>query len=108
MAICALVCATLRHMSILRALEGRLELYENTRVLSVENHIIQTEQAKVRAKYIIFTCHYPFVNVPGFYFARMHQERSYVLALEQAAALQECITALTRTGTHSVRRAAIS
>lgn len=80
--------ASFHPLKFLRALEGRLELYENTRVLSVENHIIQTEQAKVRAKYIIFTCHYPFVNVPGFYFARMHQERSYVLALEQAAALQ--------------------
>ncbi len=41
--------ASFHPLKFLRALEGRLELYENTRVLSVENHIIQTELGKVRA-----------------------------------------------------------
>ncbi len=31
--------------------------------------------------------HYPFINAPGYYFTRMHQERSYVIALEQGAEL---------------------
>lgn len=39
----------------------------------------------LEANRIVFACHYPFVNFPGLYFARMHQERSYVLALEHAA-----------------------
>ena len=43
-----------------------------------------TEHGTVTAEKIVFACHYPFVNFPGLYFARMHQERSYVLALENA------------------------
>ena len=32
--------------------------------------------------HIIVATHYPLLNIPGFYFVRQHQERSYVLALE--------------------------
>ena len=41
----------------------------------------------MKAKHIVFATHFPFLNMPGFYFARMHQERSYVLALKDAAQL---------------------
>ena len=69
-------------LKFLRAISGELEIYEDTPVLSVEGHTIRTREATVRAKHIIFATHYPFINVPGWYFLRMHQERSYVLALE--------------------------
>ena len=71
----------------LGALAEKLEVYEHTRVLTVEKNSLAAEGAHVQANDIVFACHYPFVNMPGFYFARMHQERSYVLALEQAASL---------------------
>ena len=61
-----------------------LTIYENTPVLRVEGDRIETADGQVRAEKIIFACHFPFVNFPGMYFARMHQERSYVLALENA------------------------
>ena len=38
----------------------------------------------MRAGRIVFACHFPFVNTPGWYFMRMHQERSYVLALRHS------------------------
>lgn len=62
-----------------------LTVYENTPVLCVEDERIETGRGEARAEHIVFACHYPFVNFPGMYFARMHQERSYVLALENAA-----------------------
>ena len=80
--------ASFHPLKFLRALAGDLEIYENTRVLRVEGGMIETDRGTVRASSVVFACHYPFVNVPGFYFARMHQERSYVLALEHTAALQ--------------------
>ena len=49
-----------------------------------ENQIVTT-RGRVQAEQIVFACHFPFVNFPGMYFARMHQERSYVIALENAA-----------------------
>ena len=45
------------------------------------DHLV-TPWGTVRADRIIFACHFPFVNIPGLYFTRMYQERSYVLALE--------------------------
>lgn len=71
-------------LKFLRAIAEGLDIRENTRVLSVEDDRIHTEQGVVTAEHIVFACHYPFVNVPGWYFARMHQERSYVLALESS------------------------
>ncbi len=62
-----------------------LEIYENTPVLLFDNdNILITQNAKVKAEKVIFATHYPFVNFPGIYFARMHQERSYVIALKNA------------------------
>lgn len=58
-----------------------LHIYEHSRVTQVEAHRVLTEFGSVSAKYIIFATHFPFVNVPGYYFMRMHQERSYVLEL---------------------------
>ena len=50
----------------------------------VEDHLIRTSGGNVLAAQIVFAVHYPFLKFPGMYFARMHQERSYVLALEGA------------------------
>ena len=58
-----------------------LELYEHTPVLSAAEDQLVTPTGRVTARHIIFACHYPFVNFPGLYFARMHQERSYVAAV---------------------------
>ena len=69
-------------LKFLRAIVEGLDIREHTRVLSVEDDLIHTDRGTVRAEHIVFACHYPFVNVPGWYFARMHQERSYVLALK--------------------------
>lgn len=58
-----------------------IEIYEHSRVTHIENHQVFTEKGSVTADFIVFCDHYPFVNFPGFYFAKMHQERSYVMAL---------------------------
>ena len=71
-------------LRLLYALSEGLTVYEKTRVLAAEGDQLQTGGGAVRARYIVFCCHFPFVNVPGYYFLRMHQERSYVLALEGA------------------------
>ncbi len=72
-------------LKFLRAMAEGLRIYEKTPVRRVEDDRIMTERGTVRAETVVFASHYPFVNFPGMYFARMHQERSYVLALENAA-----------------------
>ena len=70
-------------LEFMAPLAARLEIYENTKALKVRGHQVYTNQGVITAKNIIFATHYPFVNVPGFYFLRQHQERSYVLALRR-------------------------
>lgn len=60
----------------------KLTIYEHTRVTEIkEGGLILTDQGSVRAKQIVVTTHYPFINAPGFYFFKMHQEREYAVAL---------------------------
>ncbi|MCI8590306.1 MAG: FAD-dependent oxidoreductase [Clostridiales bacterium] len=74
-------------LKFLYALADTIRVYENSRVLTVDEHIVKTEKGEIRADHIVFACHYPFINVPGFYFAKQHQARSYAIALAQAPAL---------------------
>lgn len=72
-------------LKFLQAIAAELTIYEKTPVLSVKENVLHTSRHTVTAEHIIFACHFPFVNVPGYYFARMHQSRAYLLALEGAA-----------------------
>ncbi len=74
-------------LKFVRALSECLNVYEDTRVTEVEPNLVTTACGSVHAGKIVFASHFPFVNFPGMYFARMHQERSYVIALEHAGEL---------------------
>lgn len=67
------------------AIAKHLQIREHTRVTQIAEDHVLTENGKINAKKIIVCTHYPIKNTPGFYFARMHQSRGYVLALESAA-----------------------
>ena len=86
-AVCFAEQAQFHPLKFLKTLAEGMTIYENTRVLSVEDNCLRTENFRITAKHIVFATHYPFVNFPGYYFLRMHQERSYLLALENAPAV---------------------
>ncbi|XOQ48681.1 MAG: Cytochrome b6-f complex iron-sulfur subunit 1 [Eubacteriales bacterium] len=71
-------------LKFIRAISKDLEIYENTKALIVRGDTIVTNRGRVTADKIVIATHFPFINVPGWYFARMHQDRSYVIALENA------------------------
>lgn len=81
-----------------------LEVWENTRVLKIRGKRVITDQMELEAEQIVVTTHYPIVNVPGFYFLRQHQERSYVLALEGSWKLKGMYYGIDKDGL-SLRRA---
>lgn len=74
-------------LKFLRCITDHITVYEQTSIQTVAGNTIHTKHGTVRAKHIVFASHYPFINFPGLYFARMHQERSYVLALKQTQQL---------------------
>lgn len=74
----------------LKFLEGiirDLPIYEHTFVKNIEGHTAVTSHGKIQADQFIVATHFPFINRHGSYFMKLYQQRSYVLALEQAARL---------------------
>ena len=70
-------------LKFIDAVADTLKIYENTRVTQIyKNGLIITEHGSVKAKNVVIATHYPFINVPGYYFLRLHQERVYLSALE--------------------------
>lgn len=69
-------------LPFLYTLAGQLEIYEHTKALSTDSHTVYTDKGTISCGNIVFACHFPFRNFPGYYFLRMHQERSYIAAVE--------------------------
>lgn len=85
-------------LKFLKAISGQMEIYEKSPVLRVEGNRVFTEHGDVTGKWIIFAVHFPFTNFPGFYFAKMHQERSYVVSLKQAQEMKGCYLGIDADG----------
>lgn len=61
-----------------------LEIYENSRVLQLQGTAARLEHGTVKADKVVVATHFPFINRAGLYFMKLYQNRSYVLALENA------------------------
>jgi glycine/D-amino acid oxidase-like deaminating enzyme/nitrite reductase/ring-hydroxylating ferredoxin subunit len=71
-------------LKFIEFISRELTVYEHTVAQGIEENTVYTENGKINARFIVIASHYPFVNMPGFYFMKMHQQRSYVLALRNA------------------------
>lgn len=87
-ALCFKGQASFHPLKFLAQIAGRQKIFEQTKVLRAEPHLLVTNRGCVKAKQIVFAGHYPFLLRPGYFFLRMHQERSYVLAMKNASPLQ--------------------
>lgn len=82
-----------------KAVSRDLTIYENTRAVSIDRgNVVKTTGGYIFAKNIVFACHYPFVNFPGIFFARIHQKRSYVIALKNTMSLTGMYKSLDEDG----------
>lgn len=64
-----------------------ISIYEHTKVVDLKSDnaiykVITESGQEVKAKYIVLATHYPIINVPGYYFLKMYQEISYIIAIE--------------------------
>nr|WP_317333065.1 FAD-dependent oxidoreductase [uncultured Romboutsia sp.] len=71
-------------LKFLKDISNDLVIYENTRALELKENLVITNRGNITASNIVVATHYPIMNAPGYYFMKMHQERSYVIALENA------------------------
>ncbi len=69
-------------LKFLKDISEDLIIYENTRALEIKENLVITNRGNITANNIVVATHYPIMNTPGYYFLKMHQERGYVVALE--------------------------
>ena len=79
--------AVFHPLKFLRGVRQEVELYERSRVQKVRDTCVFTDLGVVEAGAVVFAVHYPWMVRPGYYFLRMHQSRSYVIALNTGKAL---------------------
>ena len=69
-------------LRFVKAICENLQIYENTPVIDIEDGKVTTMQGEVQTHYRVNTTHYPIINLPGLYFLRQHQERSYCVGVK--------------------------
>jgi glycine/D-amino acid oxidase-like deaminating enzyme/nitrite reductase/ring-hydroxylating ferredoxin subunit len=67
------------------------EIFENSAVYDIKkngnNYLVKLNKNIVNCKYVVLASHYPFINIPGFYFTKMYQDTSYIIAIETTSNL---------------------
>jgi glycine/D-amino acid oxidase-like deaminating enzyme/nitrite reductase/ring-hydroxylating ferredoxin subunit len=93
-------------LGVARALTERgVRVFEHTRALSASNGSptrIETPRGTVTARHAIVASHFPFLD-RGLYFARMHPERSYSIAVSLRGPAPEGMFISAGTPTRSLR-----
>lgn len=67
-------------------LKNKGKIFINTTATNVKqdrnSYIVYANRNKILSKYVILASHYPFINIPGFYFTKMYQDTSYVIGVK--------------------------
>ena len=71
-------------LKFLQGIAQKLRIYENSRVLKLNGTTAILKNGTIQAKKVIVATHFPFIDRHGLYFMKLYQNRSYVLALENA------------------------
>lgn len=77
--------AVFHPLKFLFAIAQKLKVYENTFVTKLDKNIAYTKNGNIKFAKAVVATHFPFINSHGLFFAKMHQKRSYVMALEGVA-----------------------
>lgn len=83
-AVCFKNQAQFNPLRFLGTIAKDLNIYENTFVREMIGCTAKTAFGKIEAEKVIVTTHFPFNNKHGSYSIKLYQDRSYVIALENA------------------------
>lgn len=89
--------------ALIRFLQSQgVRFYPHTTALHPENGqpsgTVRTDKGCVTAEAVVVATHFPFLDKPGFYFARVWQERSYVLALADVPPMKNLYWGMGKDG----------
>ena len=75
-------------LRFLAGIAGGLNIFEHSFVTQLLPGKALTKEGSIAYQKVIFATHFPVDNKHGWYFLKLYQHRSYVIALEQAAQLK--------------------
>lgn len=75
-----------KHINSFKVTKGTVKIYTDTLVQNIEKEndefITSCKDYVVKSKYVILASHYPFIDRLGYYFLKMYQSTSYVIAVD--------------------------
>lgn len=75
-----------KHINSFKVTKGTGKIYTDTLVQNIEKEddefITSCKDYVVKSKYVILASHYPFIDRLGYYFLKMYQSISYVIAVD--------------------------
>lgn len=75
-----------KHINSFKVTKGTGKIYTDSLVKNIQkennNFIVSCKDYVVRSKYVILASHYPFIDRLGYYFLKMYQSTSYVIAVD--------------------------
>lgn len=72
-------------LKFLYAIAKNLNVYENTFIDKIENHTAYSGGYQITFDKCVVATHFPFIDRAGWFFVKMFQKRSYVMAIEGAS-----------------------
>lgn len=85
-------------LKFLSTISKNLHIYEHTPIQEFIGKTADTGKHRISADKIIITTHFPILNKHGSYFIKLYQHRSYVIALENAPAVNGMFLEETENG----------
>ena len=96
-------------LGLAKSILNENKIYIHTTVTNIEkdgdNYKIYTDKGNIKAKYVVLATHFPIVNLPGFYFLKMYQSTSYLIAIETKGKLPQEMYINTKEPVYSFRTA---
>lgn len=74
-------------LKLIYAISEGLDIYEQTTAREFVGNKVVTDHGVIHTSKIIVATHFPILNKHGAYFAKLYQNRSYVVAMENAVQL---------------------
>lgn len=85
------------------------KIYNFTTVVDIKKENdkfkIYTDKGNIKADYVVLATHYPIINIPGIYFAKMYQSTSYIIGIETNSKLPQGMYISAKEPIYSFRTA---
>lgn len=76
-------------LKFIEGIKKLIPVWEHVAVYEIhEDGKVDTSEGICQANQVVMATHYPLMNVPGYYFLKLYQERSYLMCLEDFEATE--------------------